>query len=168
MTEVKVDEEELDSEAIEWLEKISSIFYRTVATTGFVSCVITGNFSPLWTYLNAIQIIGLIPIMKTELPTVIETILKSLNDFLWIPNAFEYWIDSSELDGEPPWDEADNLGFDTSIFIKNSGKIFTSAIVILTLMPLVALLACIFGRHQPDGFLMRASRSYWVSFFLRT
>ena len=78
--------------------------------------------------------------MKTNLPTIIETVLKRLNDFLWIPNAFEYWIDSSELEGEPPFDEADDLGFDTSIFIKNSGKILTSAIVIFTLMPLVVLL----------------------------
>ena len=104
MLEVEVDEDEPDHEALLWLDKISGIFYRTVATVGFVSCVITGSFGPLWTYLNALEILSLIPLMENSLPNVIETVLKSPRDFLWIPNAFEYWIDSSELDGDPPYD----------------------------------------------------------------
>lgn len=51
--------------------------------------------------------------------------MKAFLEFGFVPNVFEYILDSGEFQGEPPYTQAREYVFEDSVFLVNGGEMFS-------------------------------------------
>ena len=86
-------------------------------TAATVASAATGDFGAAWNMLNTLLMLAFIPMMSTPLPEPLAAVLKSFLEFSLIPNLFEFMMDENEFSGETPYTEANEFGFDHSVFL---------------------------------------------------
>ena len=104
--------------------------------------------------------------MKTTLPLPLAATLKSFLEFAIIPNLFEYMISDEDTEGTEPYKEAEEFGFESSVFIANSGEMITQIFVLLPIWPLAVCLRKV-KNHNIAGYFHDVMHSYRWSFFIR-
>ena len=107
------------------LEEIVSITATSAVNSAFVVAVFTGDMTSGWNFVNALQIISFIPMLKTELPLQLNEMLKGLLEIEIIPNIFEFILDEDDFTGEKPFKKANEYGFDHAVFLINGGSMLT-------------------------------------------
>ena len=129
-----------------------------------ISLSIMSNPSAAWTLLNTIQMIQYIPLNSNPLTPGLQAFIKGLGQYNIMPNTFSYIFDSNATG--PPYLQASNYGFTTSVFLINFGPDTFIFLLLLSLWPFILLISKIpCGKISMK--MIKILGNYQYSFFLR-
>jgi hypothetical protein len=152
--------EETQSSAIEALAQTA---LAVVVSSSFAGSLITGNMSSAWAMINNLQLIGYIPMMDLNLPISLSSFFKSMLSFNLVPNLFQYFVHD---DSPRNFESARRVGVDSSLFIMNTGELFTTFLCMLMYWPVSCMLSkC--SNHKVARYFYAVSLSFRWSFFIR-
>jgi hypothetical protein len=152
--------EELQAAAI---GSATSAATTTAVSSTTVASFSTGNMSSAWGLINNIKMIGFIPMMDIDLPLGLKSFFVSVLDFNLVPNLFTYF----EPDDSPTnIKSASRVNKTSSLFLSNTGDLFSTFIIMLMIWPVTCFLAKA-KNNKVAGYFYDASSSYRWSFFIR-
>ncbi|CAG9335141.1 unnamed protein product [Blepharisma stoltei] len=126
--------------------------------------VVNPTPSSLWSMMNALQILSYLTLSGIPLSSKMIAFLNSLNSYNLFPNAFEFVIDKNE--GNTPYSQAQDFGFDTDLILLNAGNDFTILLASLAVFPAVFVFSRCSYRWFGNKF-MKTLRNYQYAFYLR-
>lgn len=136
---------------------------KSVITFSILSSVIS-NPAAAWALVSTLQIIPYIPIVKSGATSNIKVFCSAMGNFNMLPNVVEYIFDSNSASG--PFEEAQNIGFTSSLFFINFGKQILIFIGTLLIWPIVKLFQII-NLGMLSSKIKKILKNYKYSFFIR-
>ncbi|OMJ83265.1 hypothetical protein SteCoe_15853 [Stentor coeruleus] len=158
--EYKIIENSIEIKNIE--KKVSSSV--KIIITISIGCGIISNPSSLWALLNTVQLVSYIPLSSNPLTPKLKVFLSSFGQYNIVPNA-GYFIFSPNSSSEP-YLEARRFGFQNSLFLLNTGQIFTNFFAVLCMWPLMLLISKL-PYFSTVKKLEKLLSNYKYSFFIR-
>ncbi|CAG9326438.1 unnamed protein product [Blepharisma stoltei] len=155
---------EYTSPYIETIAQQATAGSQIAVATSLISSFVTPNPSSLWSMTNVIEVLSFITLSGIPLSASVYTFLNNLNSFNIMPNIFEKYVDSSN--GEKPYKQAYDYGYETNLFLLNCGSILTSLCIIVICFPIVAFLSKCTYRWIGKKFTEQL-REYKFSVFIR-
>jgi len=130
------------------------------------SGVATGDFSSAWNMVNSLMLLAFIPMMPNNIALPVVALMKSFLDFEIIPNLFELILDEDEFVGPEPYSNAQEFGYDNSVWIINGGEMLSSVLVMFCFLPVaLAMRKC--KNSTIASYFAGVVISYKWSFFIR-
>jgi hypothetical protein len=125
-------------------ENIKSVISKSksvnqVGGSTSISISFISNPSAAWALLNTIQVISFLPLAKDALTPVMTQYCNSIGSFGMIPNLLEDYLDKNL--SEPPYQQAQIIGIETSVFLLNIATDLTVLIVFLCFLPFIYLVS---------------------------
>lgn len=111
---------------------------KAAASTAIASALI-GNPAASWVIINTIQAMTYLPMNNNPLTPGLQTFLNSLAGYNMMPNPMIYIFDSNCT--SPPYLEASNFGFNTSVFWINAGPTFAILLLLVSFLPFIYLIS---------------------------
>ena len=127
------------------------------------------SLSRLWSVLNAILIISLIPITNNPLTPFLFDYLRSLNYFEYLPNFMALAFDGT--DSPNPHTYSKNYGYSSSLFYLISGEVYLVLAFTVVSWPVAWVLSkseSKYIRRKFKRILGSFKTSVWIRFLLET
>jgi hypothetical protein len=144
--------------------KVSSSLTSQILTTTSLGVSFFSDPSTTWSLLNTIQFFSYIPLNSNPFPSTISEFCKSLKENNIFPNAFLLIFNKN--DTKSPFKQAQDYGFETSVFLINSGASLSLFGGILALWPALKLLRKTRNPKVSEVFL-KVSEKYKFGVFFR-
>jgi hypothetical protein len=135
-----------------------------VVVSASIGCAIVGNPSTAWALINTIQLISYYPMNTNPLTPGLLAFFNNLGGYNILPNSMTYIFDMNSA--SPPYAEASNYGFISSVFFINIGSFVTSFLAITIFWPVAYILTKI-KIGILAGETIKILGNYRYSFFLR-
>jgi len=113
------------------LQIITEAVVTATINTGFLLAIFSGEMVGVWNFVNAIQLIAFIPMLKPELPEKLANMMIGLLNFELMPSVFDFIMDEDDFTGDPPFQKAQDFGYDNAVFAINGGDMLTHMAVLL-------------------------------------
>ena len=167
--------EETDTEQEEELEEVAQAIAEpaaptlgTTVSTGSASLAITMyDFSALWSFVHAAQVLYFMPVQNIKAPPSVKALWQSFGaDFFELPNIAESTEDEPDAEESPGnWDLVE---FETTNLLWNTGELLFITLVTLSLLPLFALSYIAFYKYEGvQEFFRKRVLDYKWCYFLR-
>ena len=132
----------LQGELFEFITKKDERFQVVAETITYIALaigisisILTSNPSSLWLIINTVQILSFIPVTNAPLTSRLDVFFKGLNNIEIMPNPFDFFEHSEE--GNNTHAPSKDYGYETNLFLKNSGQSLTLLFIVLVALPLV-------------------------------
>jgi hypothetical protein len=106
--------------------------------------------SGIWSFINTLQLMSLIPMMNIDIPIFLFGVLSGLRGYSPIPNVLEYIIDR---EGPKPYNRAVLMGYESSQFLLNCGEMISTLFIIISLLPILILLRKMFSIKKRNSWI---------------
>jgi Concanavalin A-like lectin/glucanases superfamily len=126
------------SPLMQTLGQIASGATKTAAATT-IACFLVENPAAGWVLINTIQFITYLPMNDNPLTPGLQNFFNSLGGYNIMPNFMLYVFKSNAT--SPPYLQASNFGFNTSVFWINAGPTVTVILLLLSFLPVIYLVS---------------------------
>ena len=117
-----------------------------------------------WILINSIDFISFFPINSNPLTPSIQAFCNGIGEYNLMPNPLQYVFNVN--DTSPPYSEATNLGFNTSVFSINMGQNCAIFLGLVALWPFVYIISKI-KIGKIDVSFKKILQNYKYGMFLR-
>ena len=176
-------EEEIEANSQSSFSIISLIL--TFGTSIFIQTVLGGTIEATWLLLGTLQLMSLLPLLNLNLPANFRQFSKNLavlnGEPETIPNYFEHYYDTLNIDKEPYNYYFELMNFKTEYLLLNSGRKIEIWFLIFIVSCIVWIITDLFtdaskfgrivmkiDRKLRYGFIIRAVSQSYVSMVLST
>jgi hypothetical protein len=122
------------------------------------------NPASAWILVNTLQLISYLPISSNFMTTNIKNFCTALAGFNILPNPISYMFDEDASD--PPNDDLQSAGIETSVFWVNAGQNASVLILMIILCPFIVMLSKV-PLTEMSLKLQRILKNYRYGLFLR-
>lgn len=136
-----------EEKTAESIKSSTSSAVKSSTTSALTFSYLTFQTDLVWSLVNVLQVFTYIPLLNIDLPLILVSFLKSLNEYSVIPNVFSMFIDYS---GPEPFDNAVDVGFESCQFLINAGNMLSIFLVIVLLDLAVILIGLAFRYFKCD------------------
>ncbi|CAG9335153.1 unnamed protein product [Blepharisma stoltei] len=137
---------------------------QTAISGAVALSVVNPNPSSLWSMMNSLQILSYLTLSGIPFSSKMSSFLNNLNSFNLFPNVFKYVIDKNE--GNTPYSQAKNFGFDTDLILITTGNDFTLILTSLSVFPIFFFFSRCSFRWVGKKFV-KTVKAYQFAFYLR-
>ncbi|OMJ95283.1 hypothetical protein SteCoe_1340 [Stentor coeruleus] len=111
---------------------------QTMVTTS-IGTTIVSNPVAVWALINTLQLIYYLPLGSTPMTKGLQLFCSSLGNYNIVPNPMSMLISNNLT--TPPYDEAEDFGLITSVFLINIGSNLLIICLFIVQLPIIVLLS---------------------------